>query len=118
MCAVISVCTHKPREFARISALATSSEIREFAQRRRQRERKKAIGLDKQKNNFASASRFLYISLPSLHGYNVKMPNFTFCRGREQSTTTFFFLSWTLMQSFRIELQKNLPTFDELNEME
>ena len=34
---------------------------------------------------------FLYISLPSLHDYNVKVPNFTFCRGREQKTTTFFF---------------------------
>ena len=36
---------------------------------------------------------FLYISLPSLHDYNVKLPNFTFCRGREQKTTTFFFFS-------------------------
>ena len=35
---------------------------------------------------------FLYISLPSLHEYDVKMPNFTFCRGREHNTTTFFFL--------------------------
>ena len=35
---------------------------------------------------------FLYISLPSLHDYDVKMPNFTFCRGREHNTTTFFFL--------------------------
>ena len=42
MCAVISVCTHKPREFTRISVVATSGEIREFAQRQRQRERKKA----------------------------------------------------------------------------
>ena len=39
---------------------------------------KKAIGLDKQNNNFACASRFLYISLPSLYDYNVKVPNFTF----------------------------------------
>ena len=31
---------------------------------------KKAIGLDKE-NNFARASRILYISLPSLHEYNV-----------------------------------------------
>ena len=29
-----------------------------------------AIGLDWQNNNFARASRFLYISLPSLHDYN------------------------------------------------
>ena len=27
---------------------------------------------------------FLHISLQSLHDYNVKLPNFTFCRGREQ----------------------------------
>ena len=39
---------------------------------------KKAIGLDKQNNNFARASRFLYISMPSLYDYNVKVPNFTF----------------------------------------
>ena len=45
---------------------------------------------------------FLYVSLPSLHDYNVKLPNLTFFRGREQKTTTFFFFSWTLMQSFRI----------------
>ena len=55
---------------------------------------KKAIGLDKKNNNFARASRiFLYISLPSLHDYIVKLPNFTFCRGREQKKTTFFFFS-------------------------
>ena len=36
---------------------------------------------------------YLHISLPSLHGYNVKLPNFTFCRGQEQKTTTFFFFS-------------------------
>ena len=36
---------------------------------------------------------FLYISLPSLHDYNVKLPIFTFCRGREQKTTdNFLFL--------------------------
>ena len=79
--------------------------------------KKKAIGLDKQ-NNFARASRFLYISLSPWHDYNVKLPHFTFCQKREQKTTTFFFFSWTLMQSFRIQLKKNLPTFDKLNEME
>ena len=30
---------------------------------------------------------FLYISLPSLHDYDVKMPNFTFYRGSTQATT-------------------------------
>ena len=38
---------------------------------------------------------FLYISLPTLHEYDAKMPIFTFCGGREHNTTTFFFFSWT-----------------------
>ena len=42
-------------------------------------------------NNFARASRFLYISLPSLHDYDVKMPNCKFYGGRKQATTNLFF---------------------------
>ena len=38
----------------------------------------KAVGLDKQNNNFARVSRILYISLSSLHDYDVKLPNCTF----------------------------------------
>jgi len=49
---------------------------------------------------------FLYISLPALHDYDLKMTNFMFCRGMEHKTTTFFFFSWTLILSFRIQLQK------------
>ena len=30
----------------------------------------------------------------------------------------FLFFSWTLIELFRIQLQKHLPTFDEVNEME
>ena len=45
--------------------------------------------------------------LPSLHDYNVKVPNFTFCRGRKHN---FFCFSLSLTRSFRIQLQKNLPT--------
>ena len=36
---------------------------------------------------------FLYISLPFLHDYNVKLPNFTFSGGRKQATTKFYSLS-------------------------
>ena len=68
---------------------ADSDDSREFTQRERQ---KKAIGLEEQ-NNFARASRFLYISLSPWHDYNVKLPHFTFCQKREQKTTTFFFFS-------------------------
>ena len=34
---------------------------------------------------------FLYISLPPLHDYNVKMPNCKFYGGRNQVTTNLFF---------------------------
>ena len=67
---------------------------------------KKAIGLDWKNNSFARAPRFFAHSLLSLHDYKVKVPNFTFCRGREHLRTTFFFFSWTLIQYFRIPLQK------------
>ena len=53
----------------------------------------KAIGLDWQNNNFAYATRFFYISLPSRHDGNVKVLEFTFCRAREHKTTTFLFFS-------------------------
>ena len=61
--------------------------IGELKRRRGQRERKKAVGLDWQNNNFARASRFFVLFSPSLHDYDVKIPNFTFCRGREHRTT-------------------------------
>ena len=45
------------------------------------------------------------------------MSNLTFYGGRDHKTMTFFFFSSTSIQSFRIQLQKKLPTSDELNEM-
>ena len=75
------------------------------------------LALDQKNNNglFVRASRFLYISLPSLHDYDVKLPNFTSYGRREYKDNDF---SWTSIKSFRMQLQKNLPTFDQLNEME
>ena len=67
---------------------------RKLKQRRRrgQRERQNEKGLDWQNNQTLLVHHaFLYISLSSLHDYDVKVPNFTFCRGRERRTTTFFF---------------------------
>ena len=60
---------------------------------------------------------FLNISLASLHEYDVKMTNFTFCGRREHKATTFFLFFRASIQSFRIQLQEKLPRFDELNEM-
>ena len=48
---------------------------------------------------------------------DAKQPNFRFCGQREHKTTTLF-VSWTFIPSFRIQLQKNSPKFDELNEIE
>ena len=55
----------------------------------------------------------LHVHHPFLYVVWTNVPNFTFCRGLEHKTTIFF--SWTLIQSFRIQLRRNLPTFDELN---
>ena len=49
---------------------------------------------------------FLFISLPSLHDHNVKIPNFMFGGGLEDKTTTLFFFSWTSIQPARVQLQK------------
>ena len=45
---------------------------------------------------------------------DLKMPYFTFCGGRECKKTTFFFFSWTSIQSYRIHIQKKLPTIKQL----
>ena len=55
----------------------------------------------KQQQPCAYITFFLYISLPSLHDYDVKLPNFTWTQD-----TDFFFLSWTQTQPFRIQLLK------------
>ena len=44
-----------------------------------------------QNNNFERAKPpILYISLPSLHDYDVKMPNCKFYGGRKQATMNLF----------------------------
>ena len=51
---------------------------------------------------------FLYISLPSLHDYDVEVPKFTFCGGREHKTTTFLvILSRTSIKLLEFNSRKN-----------
>ena len=50
----------------------------------------KSNRLNRQNNNFACAIRFLYISLLSLHDYDIKLPNFTFCGGRDEKIFLLF----------------------------
>ena len=66
---------------------------RELWQRRRRQQRGRQISNRfRLANTFARTSRFLYISLPSLNGYEgVKMPNFRFYGGRKQATANFSF---------------------------
>ena len=52
---------------------------------------KKAIGLLRKTIALHVHHAFLYISLPSLHDYDVKMPNFKVYGGRKQATTNLFF---------------------------
>ena len=44
---------------------------------------KKAIGSLRKTTTLHVHHAFLYISLPSLHDYDVKMPNCKFCGGRK-----------------------------------
>ena len=86
--------------------------LRNDDRRRRQRERPQSDRfILATQPDFARNNPFLYISsLPSLHDYNVKVLSWTGTQDND--------FSWTLIQSFRIQLQNKLPTSDELNEME
>ena len=52
---------------------------------------KNAIGLLRKTTTLHVRHAFLYISLPSLHDYDVKMPNCKFYGGRKQATRNLFF---------------------------
>ena len=59
---------------------------------------------------------FLFISVPSLNDYDVKMPNFTFlvedANTRQQLAFFFPGLRYSLLE---LNPRKKLPTFDEMN---
>ena len=88
---------------------ANSRELKQQQRRRTENGIKAAIGLISKTVTLHVHHAFLYIFSPSLHGYDVKLPNFTFCGGCERKTTTLVFFSWTLIQSVRIQLQKKSP---------
>ena len=52
---------------------------------------KKTIGFISKTTALHVHHTFLYISLPFLHDYDVKMPTFLFHGGRKQTTTKFYF---------------------------
>ena len=60
----------------------------------------------------------IIISSPSLHDYEVKMPNFTFYGGLKQAKTKFSFSFWNWIRFLTIKLQESSPTFDKESELE
>ena len=63
---------------------------------------------------------FLYISLPSLHDQDMRFRNCTLYEGHDHEKMILLIFLYLNLQSFRVQLQKNLPTFEELkmNKME
>ena len=54
---------------------------------------------------------FLYISLPSLHNYDVKWPNFKFTWERERQGDKFYYLGPNLSAFPSLPLQLKSPSF-------
>ena len=78
----------------------------------------KPIGLDWQNNNFARASR-VFVHLLAVVARLQRESAWIHVLSRTGiQDNNFLFFSWTLIQSFRIELQKHLSTIDEVKEME
>ena len=74
----------------------------------------KAIGSISKTTTLHVHHTFLYISLPFLHDYDVKMPSFMFYRRRKQATTKFSFSFLTWIRLLEIHLQESLRTFDKV----
>ena len=89
-----------------------------MTRRKRQRERQKSIGWIGKTTTLHVQHALLYISLPSLHDYDVKMSGFAFYAGREQVTTRFSYSFWTWLWFLRIHLHKISLAFDKLSELE
>ena len=72
-------------------------EIRDLTKlgRRRQRQRQKSIALVSKTTTLHVHHAFLYISLPSLHDYDVKWPNFKFFEDGKSKATKSTISVWT-----------------------
>jgi len=64
----------------------------------------KAIGLINKPTTLHVHHTILYISLPFLHDYDVKIPHFMFYTGRKQATTKFSFSFMTWVRQLGIQL--------------
>ena len=57
---------------------------------------------------------FLYISLPLMHDYNMKIPSFSLYQQREQAIAKLLTWIWFL----GIQLQKSSLAFDKISDLE
>ena len=71
--------------------VSRSNRYFKFQRRGRQRERKKTIVFISKTITLHVHHAYQYISLPFLHDYDVKLPNFAFYGLCKQSTTKFYF---------------------------
>ena len=76
-----------------------------------QGERYKSNRFNEQNNNSAQASHFLYISLLSLHSYDVKWPNFKFTWEQERQDNKFYLLCLNSGAAPSLQLQPKFPSF-------
>ena len=83
-----------------------------------QRERQKSNGLSSKTTTLHVHHAFLYISLPSLHDYDGKMPDFTLYGGEWRSDDEFFVLFLNLSAVPKKQLSENSPTFDIFSGLE
>ena len=72
---------------------------------------KKTIGLMSKTTTLHVHHAFLYISLPSLHNYDVKWPNFKFTWERERQADKFYQLCQNLGAVPSLQLQSKFPSF-------
>ena len=72
---------------------------------------KKATGLMSKTTTLHVHHAFLYISLLSLHNYDVKWPNFKFTLERERQADKFYHLCLNLGAVPSLHLQPNVPSF-------
>ena len=107
------------KEFPYTAAIVSINRcfLRELKQRRRRRqqERHKSnwFRLAKQQLCTCNTRFCIFFQFAVTARLRRETAYFTFFEGREHRTTAFYLFSW-----ISIQLQKKLPTFDEMNEME
>ena len=67
---------------------------------------KTTIGLAGKTTTLQVHLTYLYISLPFLRDYDVKIPNFVFYGERKQAMTKLYFAFWTRIWSLGIQIQE------------